>query len=398
VARTTGMRPGSAPTALSERLSERLSEIEQAVITRIYAISDPTDTGDPLYLSGLRDAVRTALEYGLEAIERGDRSTQAPPAALLAQARAASRAGVGVETILRRYLAGYSLLGEQIIAEAERLALSGVELKRLLRSQGALLDRVLAAVGEEYGRESRERLEGSERHRAERVRRLLCDELLDAADLGYDFEGTHLGAIATGPGTAQALRQIAASLAWGSLLVRPANGTIWAWFGARRGLDPTKLYRHLSRSWPAEAVLSLGEPAEGLEGWRLTHRQAKAALVVALEGEESITRYAEVPLLACALQDDLLATSIYRLYLAPLERERDGGRAMRETLSAYLAAGRNVSSAAVALGASRRTVTTRLQAYEGLTGRSLVDSAAEVETALRLAQLNGGARSLWRAI
>ena len=56
----------------------------------------------------------------------------------------------------------------------------------------------------------------------------------------------------------------------------------------------------------------------------------------------------------------------------------------RETLRAYFASGRNISSTAAALGVDRRTVTNRIRAIEDLFGRPLGDFATELETALRL--------------
>ena len=56
----------------------------------------------------------------------------------------------------------------------------------------------------------------------------------------------------------------------------------------------------------------------------------------------------------------------------------------QETLRAYFAAERNISSTAAALGVDRRTVTNRIRAIEGLFGRSLKDFATELEIALQL--------------
>jgi DNA-binding PucR family transcriptional regulator len=119
----------------------------------------------------------------------------------------------------------------------------------------------------------------------------------------------------------------------------------------------------------------------------LTHQQASAALPIALRSPEPFVRYADVALLASILQDDLLASSLRELYLDPLERERDGGEVARRTLRAYFAAERNVSSAAVALGVKRHTVTNRLRTIEQRLGRPLNDCASEVDTALRLEDL-----------
>ena len=106
-----------------------------------------------------------------------------------------------------------------------------------------------------------------------------------------------------------------------------------------------------------------------------------------MRGSQSLVRYADVALLASILQDDLLAISLRQLYLAPLSEERDGGSALRQTLRAYFAAERNVSSAAGALSVSRQTVVNRLHVIEERFERSLNSCAAEVEAALRLEDL-----------
>jgi DNA-binding PucR family transcriptional regulator len=97
-----------------------------------------------------------------------------------------------------------------------------------------------------------------------------------------------------------------------------------------------------------------------------------------------VVRYADVALLAAVAGDDLIAGSLRQLYLAPLERARDGGKVSRETLRAYFAAERNVSSTAAALGVDRRTVRNRLGAIEDLLGRPLKGAEADLEIALRL--------------
>jgi len=123
-------------------------------------------------------------------------------------------------------------------------------------------------------------------------------------------------------------------------------------------------------------------------GWRLTHRQAQAVLPIARRSGKSCLRYADGALLASLLQDDLLATSLQERYLSPLASERDGGR----TLRAYFAANRNASSAAAALGVNRYTIANRLRIVEERVGRSLASAGAEIEAALRLHDLDDGAR------
>jgi hypothetical protein len=380
-------RAGDERAALVERLRARQLEIEEAVLARILAISEPEGAAEEEYAHGLREAVAAAIGYGLDAVEAEDPSPPIPPV-LLTQARLAARGSVDLDTVLRRYIAGYTLLGDYLVEEAEvERTLRGPAVQRLLRAQGARLDRVLNAVSEEYAREKRENLGSSEQRRADTVRRLLAGELLWGADLEYDFAGWHLGLIAAGARPEATLARAADTLDCGRLLVRHEEGTAWAWLGARRRFDVEELERLASRDWRPGVSVAIGEPAPGLSGWRRTHRQARAALPIVLSGSAGCIRYRDVALLASMLRDNLLVSSLRDIYLAPLEAERDGGQTARETLRAYFRTGRQVSSAAAALGVDRHTVTKRLRAIEERLGRPLDACGSEVEAALQLDDL-----------
>lgn len=380
--------PEQARAALSERLRARRSEIEQATLTRIYAVSAPTEVTDPAYAEGLRTAVCTALDYALAGIEAGSSRPSPIPVELFAQARLAARNGVNLDTVLRRYFAGHTLLGDFVIQEAGSL-LPQAELQRLLKAQAALVDRLMAAVTEEYTREAKGRPETAEERRTEWVERLLDGEPLDTTELAYDFDAHHVGVIVAGSGAAEAFRDLAAARGSQHLTVRRGEDTVWAWLGTRRRLDPAEL----APGWPAGVFVAVGEPAQGLLGWRLTHRQAAAALPIALRSHKPYIRYADVPVLASIHQDDLLAASLRELYLAPLEEGREEGKMARETLRAYFAADRNVSSAAAALEVDRHTVTSRLRTIEERLGAPLSSCAFDLEAALQLEELGYPASS-----
>ena len=372
-----------ARAELAERLRERKEEIEEALLTRTYAIADPKEAADPEYAQGLKAAVSAALEYGLSAVERGEEREPPVPVLLLAQARLAARNDVPVDTVLRRYFAGYTLLGDFIVREAGAANLKEPWLKRLLRDQASMLDRFLALVTEEHARESETLRHSSEQRKAERIERLLAGELVDTAGLAYEFEGWHLGLAVSGTEAEQLIRDVASGFD-SRLLLLCREEVLWAWLGARRRLDPADLLRILPADPAPDLAIAIGEPGESLPGWRLTHRQAAAALPVSQQGSESTVRYADVALLASTLQDDLLVASLHRIYIAPLQSERDGGKVAKETLRAYFAADRNVSSTAASLKVKRHTVTNRLRSIEEAIGRPLDLCAVELDTALRL--------------
>jgi len=366
-------------------LEAQRPEIEAAAIARIDAIADPGEVADPAYLQGLRAAVDAALSYAFDALDSGGEDAPPPPPVLLAQARLAARVGVGLDTVLRRYFAGYTLLGDFLAREAEAGRLPA-ESDPLMRSLATVFDRLVAAVSEAYEREASATPDSAARRRAEEVEALLAGEPVDLSELAYELDAWHIAALVAGPGCKGWIRELADGLDRRALIVGREDATAWLWLGSRQALSSAKL-ADLAAELPERLSLAIGEPGHGLAGWRLSHRQAAAALSIAQRGPERLCRYADVALLAATLNDKLLCAVLKRTYLDPIEHGRDGGRIARETLRAYFQAGRNVSSAAAILRASRNTVGSRLRAIEEQLGRPLSSCGTELEIALDLEAL-----------
>lgn len=351
---------------------------------RVRAVADPSETGDPAYLQGLRLALSAAFDYALAGLQADSGDDPAVPLPLLAQARLAARSGVNLGTVLRRYLAGYTLFNDLLMQEAETGTFAGTALQPLMRTQAARFDRLVAAITEEHSREWTRQPSSGEERRVKQVEGLLAGELVVGEEFDYDFKLAHLGLIAWGPDGAEAIRRLALELDRRCLLVRPDDGTAWGWLGSSRTGDLDRLYAAAEAAIRPELSLALGEPAPGLPGWRLTHRQAKAALAVGMRGRNSVVRYRDVALVASILGDDVFASSLREHYLAPLSQGKDQGGALLGTLRAYFAAEQNTSSTAAALGVSRQTVINRLKAVEDRLGRPLSACVPEMEAALRL--------------
>jgi hypothetical protein len=381
-------RPSSAKAqdAFLDRLRARRPQIEDALLTRAVTVSGSMSR-DPESFYGVRSATCAAIDHALAALERPDEDPPLSPV-LLAQARMAARNSVALDVVQHCYIAGHALLVDFFVEEAGASGLDIASLQILLRTLARCLDRVLVSVGEEHARELEDCRCSAAQRDAERVDRLLAGELPGLSQFSYDFEAHHLGIVAKGPESAEEIRSLAAPLDRRLLSIQRQDGAVWAWLGGRLPIDPREL--QVADCSP-HVFLAVGEPAQGLGGWRLTHRQAKAAMVVALRIPKSPVHYAEVALLTSIFHDHLLSTSLRQLYLEPLERERDGGGTARETLRAYFATERNVSSAAAALGVSRRTVANRLRSAEEHLGRPVSTCAAEIEIALKLHDLDPAA-------
>lgn len=223
-----------------------------------------------------------------------------------------------------------------------------------------------------------------ERRRLLMIQKLLAGEGGDASLLNYNLESFHVGIVASGPEPRDPFRDLRGKLSSRLLLVGIDDGTAWGWLGGSQQVVRADLASLRALEWPEGTAVACGEPAEGVDGWRLTHRQAAAALPIAQHRLGTVIHYPDVALLAAALHDDLLSSSLRQTYLDPLEEDRDGGLAAKDTLRAYFKACRNASSAAADLGVNRATIRNRLAAIEDRLGRSPDAVSAELEVALRL--------------
>jgi hypothetical protein len=368
-------------------LEARRPEIEKEAIARADAVASITDGQEPGYFDGVMAAVGAALDYALEAIENGEERAGSPPPVVLAQVRLAARSGVSLDTVLRRYFAGYTLLGDFIIREASTGdLLKGGDLQRVARDQAALFDRLVAAITEEHKSELRDRpLLSTQQRVAERVERLLAGDLLNLAELRYELDGFHVGLIAIGSAAA-AVNDLAAALDRRRLIVDRGDGATWAWLGGRLPLKRETLREAMERTWPEDLPTAVGEQSPDLAGWRLTHQQAMMAWPVASRLGSRV-HYSDVALVAAALQDTVLAASLHELYLAPLEGEGGAPAELCRTLRAYFANGHSVTATAAILEVTRPTVRSRLRAAEALLGRPLEACFSDLEVALRLHEL-----------
>jgi hypothetical protein len=372
---------------MAARLRLRRAEIEEAIVARIRNVaSDPAGVGDVQYEEGQRTAVAAVLDYALTSIEQGDDRAKLIPTEAVTQAHRAVRNGVGLGTVMRRYAAAHAELGDFVVQEADRggLLTHGAALRGVQRTQALLLDELIAAVNEEFAREVQRVGRSPECRRAERVRQLLAGEIVDAPELGYELDVWHVGLIGAGTGVGQTVRGLATGLDCRMLCVSFDERSVWGWLGESRERVAGDVERLKSIRWPPGVSLAVGQPADGLAGWRLTHRQAQDALLVSLRQPRALTLYADVALLVPWMRDEARAQGLVEMYLSPLDGHRCSGAMLRATLRAYFAAGRNSSAAGRALNLSRRTMRNRMVLIEKSLGSLLGTNQAELELALRL--------------
>lgn len=369
---------------LARRLWDRHAVIEKAVMTRIRRLADfPAD--DPAYVAGLRGGVSAFVRYGIEGFEKGRDWPLPIPLAITAQARREASAGVNLNLVLRRYFVGVRMLEEFVVAEAE--GVSSKMLGQILGDQGPQMDRLLATVATEYEDEFDRARRSSAQRDAERIVELVqSDSPVVPVDVDYDFSIWHVGVILRGREPGPAARSLASGSGYRSLQVVRDRETAWIWLSSVRRPALKSLEVLLVEKTPAEISVAIGEPREGLEGWRLTHREAEAALRVTLQKPQGLTRGRDVILLVGTMMDDTLVRSLLDTYLGPLTMH-DPGQALLETLRAYFSAAGNAAAAAVSLGVTRHTVQRRIRRVEEMLGQPLHTCQAELQVALQIEEL-----------
>lgn len=372
---------------LSRRLRARQPETEREVSARIQDLPEAAASESPEYEHGLRAAVAESLGFGILCIEMGDEWCVPAPMAVVAQARRAAREGVSLATVLRRYSAGNMLFEEHILAAAEGLPTAAV--LRILHEQVPHVDRLIGAVADNYAEALRKERGSTSQRRAERLEHLLNGNAGGSVDdINYDFDVWHVGAVLVGVDAGEAAQTMSVDGGMRMLAVKRDRATAWLWLGSSQRPAMGEIESWLVDTAPSQTSVALGTPHRGLDGWRLTHREARAAVQVVLRRPSRLTRACDVALLVGMLKDETLVRSLISTYLAPLERQPESGQVLRETVRAYLEAGCNAAAAAPTLNVHRHTVQRRIRTVEGLIGKLLPHCYAELQVALQLAELD----------
>lgn len=370
---------------VAEHLRSRRKEIEQALLARVYGISDPAGIDDPGYLDGFRAAAAAAVDFAIATVTSTGGEEPPIPPILLLQARLAARNKVRLDIVLRRYAAGHAILVDFMIEEAEREAdLSPTTLRALLGSSSSAFDRLLLSVGDEYEREAQRYTRNvRERTHLDRVERLLAGEVVAADPLEYPLDEWHIGLVVEGVEVRNLLRDLAREVDRRLLAVEPRTGTQWAWLGGRNRIEAGDVAKPI-RSWATDVKVAVGEPGFGVGGWRLSHQQALTVLSFAEGRPVALARYAEKGVLASIQKDQVLSDSLRKLYLEPLSDDKEDDNVLGHTLRAYFAAECSTSSAASALQVHRQTVTSRLRTVEERLGKPISECSLELNLALTL--------------
>lgn len=320
-------------------------------------------------------------------IAGGEERAEPMPLPLLLQARLAARHRIPLDLVIRRYMTAKATLTQFVLDEAATADLASAALSSALVAQESVFDQLVTAASEEYRLETASLVRSHEGRLAERVRRLLDGEAVDPSPLEYDLSVHHLGLVARASEVRPLLRKLARAADGRLLAVSSGEEETWGWLGRRLPLDLDQILTWIAEHWPSSVGLGIGEPGQGLPGWRHTHGQAREAAGLAKPGPHCALRYRDVALITGVAKDPLLLSSLQDFYLTPLGEKSSRDVPLRETLRAYFAADGNASSASSALGVSRQTVSNRLVTVEQRLNHDLAKCADALKVALKLEEL-----------
>ncbi|MFI7612721.1 hypothetical protein ACIBP6_15985 [Nonomuraea terrae] len=200
----------------------------------------------------------------------------------------------------------------------------------------------------------------------------------------YDLEAEHVAAVARGA-TAVALAAFAHRHEGGAVCLRLDRSVVWAWFSA---VDPVDV-RKAALERPGRGWLGIGEPGDGVAGFRRSHTEARAAYRVSQWTGAVAARFGEVSVESIGLADVDVARAVVHRHLGRLATEGNREDALRHTLEVYLASQQITRHAAAKLGLTERAVANRLQAVRRLLPPDAQLSSPELALALRLCPLVG---------
>lgn len=361
-------------------------------------VPDAFRDDDPDFADLYRESYREQLRFIYSAWEDGHlTAAREPPGILAEEGRQASRRGIKLGSMLLAYRTCHRLVFEEALEEAnEQIADQALLAATVLAASRwlfAYFDAATLRISEAYELERELLARDRDRRKSQLVRDLLDGELVDTSLLGYRMDQAHLAVIAWGEAPGRALSSLRDDSGLELLAVEGTGTTAWGWLGGRV-IGGRTLHALRTAQPPPDTQLALGEPGSGLDGFKLSHRQAWRTYGIARDGDAAVTDYSSIALLVLTAQDPGLAREFAVRELGPLADMDARSAVLRETLSTYFDSGQNAASAAASLGVRDRTVRYRLRSIEEQLGYPITSRREELGIALRLAPvvLNGSSR------
>ncbi|WP_082981675.1 PucR family transcriptional regulator [Mycolicibacterium mucogenicum] len=400
-----------AVAGIGTRLDARLTDITRAISELL--VADIAELRDEEQLQQiLADSVAANVDAFFAAARHGiSIDLLHAPAAAIEHARRLAQRDISANVLVRSYRLGHQAVLKAVLQEIRaadlepQLALDVFDVMSTISFN--YIDRISQEVVEVYQHARESWLENRNSVRITEIRELLAggDVDVDAATVAirYPLQRTHLAVVLWCDDSEDRLaemerliQQFAASIgaADSPLFISVDRATAWAWVAVPAAVIGEAV-TWLGSLVPADGpYVAAGTPQSGVAGFRLSHRQAEDARVVAVASGSQRRRFTAFGhrgiALAALLGSNVEALSAWATeVLGPLACSTDGDQRLRETLQAFLKAGGSNKAAAEELHLHTNSVKYRVQRAIERRGRPIEDDRLDVEVALLLCSLFG---------
>lgn len=405
VASMVGTRSAVRETA--EELLPITSDLARGMAEHISAAMPEFDEIEDEELRGeLRASAEANISQVLRMLADGARVDDiAIPHEALAFLRGNVRRGFPLSMLLRSYRLGHAYLWERW---SEALGGRVDDSGELMAGQDAsssfmfaYVDRVSAALVEEFGTERERMLRSAEQLRLDTVRAIIGGDPVDteaaSRRLGYELSRHHLAMRISSrarqvDGLERAVGDASAALgAREPLVIATGAARFDVWCGSFEPQATDGLDRYEP---PQGVIVAVGKPGAGVAGFTRSHGEARqAARIGALLGDArpAVTSYARIELVSLLTNDLPRARAFVAGQLGRLSATDETAERLRETVLAFLISGGSPTRVAEKLFVHKNTVAERIKKAEEMLGRGINESPVELGAALTLAVTLGDA-------
>jgi hypothetical protein len=340
------------------------------------------------------DRIISGLEAGQEP------RTIPAPSEVLEYSRTFARRKMPLSAVQRSYHLGHAWFSHQWSVAMGALLSDAAQVRDAITSLSlyffVYVDTVTSAIADEYVAELVRWTHSSDARRLRVVQEILNNSSTLSTEhvsreLDWSVTVPHVALLAwsTDPSGETKLddfyRALAKDREHSVVRVRPDDSSeLWMWLHVAAPLDAKFLDK---RAAGRDINLAIGDPANGLDGFRRTFDQARrvrrlAALPTAPKKRTWLYRDHQLAVLAVA--DVSSAESFIRDQLGQLIADDEGTMTVRHAIEVFLDSEMNRVRAANALHVHRNTLAYRLDRAAELRGRPLTEEWVELATALNL--------------
>jgi len=390
-------------SAVAAAVSARAGEVSDDIVALLMREIPPLDD-DQRVVGLLSASVAANVTTVLHVLEHGiDPERVEAPAAAIEYARRLAQRGVPMVALVRAYRIGQARFlqwcFDELGTEGSDDPVRADAARRMTERSFVYIDRVSEQVIFIYEQERDRWLNNRATVRAARVRAILAGHEVDVdlseSTIGYRLRRRHLGLVAwvreptRGDDDLVLLERTATTIAQRAgcrakpLFIPCDEASAWVWLPLQADGSPADAVAAATPEGPVR--VALGEPAEGIDGFRGTHRQALLAQMVALAAGPAgrpVTAFADIRPIALMASDIDAVRAWVLETLGELTVDDEQHERLRMTLRVFLSTGASYTATADRLMMHKNTVLYRVNRAEEIRGRSFQDDRLGVELAL----------------